>query len=376
MKKIFLFGLLFFCIHAIAQTPAGDKEKMIASLKQSGLLRQEGNTLIYKVNRAGDTAQAKLMYGNVFNGTQYTLRFEVDGKYAGAVKNKTPKTFSPNTTVNTNSNQTTNTAVVSAGCCCSNMKVFPPNAAVMVRKANALFVDETWTVPQGVSAIKIEAWSAGGDGWTEYIDSDPAANTATYVLRGKGGGGGAYALVTLAVTAGDILKMHIPYGGSNATLTLQLNDRTTGGLNLESGHNGREAQGIAALNGKGGKLGLYSGVFAGNVFSIAGADGEASFISANYDNRAEHSSGILTSNIDYDRFNPFYGKGGDAPRGGSGGYGLKQRKLLMMESEVDGYISATDGKAPGGGGGSGMDNARQVKLSSGRGADGVVIIYY
>lgn len=376
MKIIFFWGLLFFCTHSIAQTGAGDKEKMIAALKQSGLLRQEGNTLIYKVNRAGDTAQAKLLYGNLFNGSAYTMKFEVDGKYRTAPVNKTPKSVLPNATVNTNSNQTNNTVSASSGCCCSNMKAFPANAAVMVRKANALFVDEIWTVPQGITTIKIEAWSAGGNGWSEYIDTDPAANSSTFALKGMGGGGGAYVLITLPVTAGDILKMHIPFGGSNATLTLQLNDRTTGGLNLESGHNGKEVSGTDEHNGRGGKLGLYSGVFTGNVFSVAGGDGEASFISANYDNRTEHSSGVFISNIDYDRFNPFYGKGGDAPRGGSGGYGLKQRKQLIMESELAGYISATDGKTPGGGGGAGMDNARQVKLSSGKGADGVVIIYY
>lgn len=82
MKYLFFVTVLFYSTIALyGQQQSPDKERMIEALKQSGYLRQEGNTLIYKVKKASDTAQAKLVYGALFNNTAYTVRFEIDGKY-------------------------------------------------------------------------------------------------------------------------------------------------------------------------------------------------------------------------------------------------------------------------------------------------------
>ncbi len=61
MIKLNVCCLLFFPIVVFSQQLSGDKERMITALKQSGIVRQEGNTLIYKVRKASDSAQAKLL---------------------------------------------------------------------------------------------------------------------------------------------------------------------------------------------------------------------------------------------------------------------------------------------------------------------------
>jgi hypothetical protein len=66
----------------------------------------------------------------------------------------------------------------------------------------------TWTVPAGVTSVKIECWGAGGAG-----GGAANANNST----GKGGGGGAYARVnSLTVVPGQTLTVTVGAGGSGA----------------------------------------------------------------------------------------------------------------------------------------------------------------
>ncbi|MFM9910109.1 MAG: hypothetical protein ACKVOW_12200 [Chitinophagaceae bacterium] len=84
MKSIyFLFVIFFFSysLHSFAQQTSGEKEKMLDQLIKSGYLRKEGNLLIFKVKKASDTPQIKLMYGALFGTKEYTIAFDVDGQY-------------------------------------------------------------------------------------------------------------------------------------------------------------------------------------------------------------------------------------------------------------------------------------------------------
>ena len=105
---------------------------MLESLKQAGVVRQEGKTIIYKVQKASDTAKVRLLYENLFNNPNYNVRFEIDGKTYEKQKQSQQKNTPPvNGTVNnTVSNQTqpinnsTANANAPGNCCMCNMTVF------------------------------------------------------------------------------------------------------------------------------------------------------------------------------------------------------------------------------------------------------------
>jgi hypothetical protein len=372
----------FLCINAIAQQPNSEAERMLQALKQSGLVRQEGNHIIFKVKKASDTAQMRLLYGTMFASDKWTMGFEVEG-------NPNTKPVTKPVTNEVNNRVTTNTTPVNQpinrnnhSCSCfSNMQVFNYETN-FGNKANPSFTEHSFTVPEGVTKIKIEAWSAGGDGWSEMVDIDERPNDDYYFLRGGGGGGGAYLLTVLTVKAGDVLNMRVPAGGNNGALTLQLNDRSTDGINLLCGRNAKETTpSINRFDGKGGKLGLRSGVFMNNVLVIEGADGEPSYIGFNYDNRTElrgePGNPFNVPVPDSDKFDAFLGNGGNTPGGGTGGMGLR---FTRREIAAKNHIEATDGKLPGGGGGAGYkridDGSVLEEFKNGKGAPGLIIIYY
>ncbi len=95
MKKLLVVLLLFFCYSVLkAQQSLNDQEKALQALKQSGIVRQEGNTLIYKVQKASDTVRVRLIYGNLFNNPKYSIGFDVDGKIYYNKKKLLPKDLS------------------------------------------------------------------------------------------------------------------------------------------------------------------------------------------------------------------------------------------------------------------------------------------
>ena len=85
------FAIPIFCF---AQS---DQEKMIDQLIRSGYLRKEGNKLIFKVEKAKDTAKIKLVYGQLFAAPGYEIGFDVDGKYFASQRASKPNGNVPNT---------------------------------------------------------------------------------------------------------------------------------------------------------------------------------------------------------------------------------------------------------------------------------------
>jgi len=353
-----------FCLHA--QVPSRE-EQMLESLKQAGVVRQEGKTIIYKVQKASDTAKVRLLYENLFNNPNYNVRFEIDGKTYEKQKQSQQKNTPPvNGTVNnTVSNQTqpinnsTANANAPGNCCMCNMKVFQYMGTYDAANINSVpFKEYIWTVPSGVTSIKIEGWSAGGDGW-EGND---------YNEQGGGGGGGAYVLIILKVQAGDIFKIRIPRGGSNYPISVNLTGVNTGTITLTSGRNGLERQGVNRFNGEGGKLLMNSGVFSENIFAVKGEDGEKSY---GLTIKQPDRSGAMALLGDYHYYG---GKGGAAPYMSTGG-----GKGSFYETFDYKKIHPGNGGYPGGGGGGGCiisDLHGFQKIKSGYGANGALIIYY
>lgn len=95
----------------------------------------------------------------------------------------------------------------------------------------------TWTVPAGVTRIKVELWGGGASGGAVYS-----------------GGAGAYIIAVLNVTAAQVWNITVANGGL----------RVASGDNGESSVFTRAASGITLTAGGGNRLGGYS------VFSAAG----------------------------------------------------------------------------------------------------------
>lgn len=72
---------------------------------------------------------------------------------------------------------------------------------------NTYTTNQVFTVPLGVTSVKVECWGGGGKG----------SNISNTIDIGGGGGGGAYASSTLCVTPGDAYTINIGAGGTGAT---------------------------------------------------------------------------------------------------------------------------------------------------------------
>jgi hypothetical protein len=182
----------------------------------------------------------------------------------------------------------------------------------------------SFTVPDGVYSIQVEAWGAGGGG----------GGSTSSNKGGSGGGGGAYCVNTTAVTPGQVINYTVGAGGSGGYY----------GTGADGG-----SSSILALTANGGKGG------AGNA-GTAGTGGSASGGSTNTNGEAGTTGGASGGN------------GGNGGNGANGGIG-----------NTDGQ--GDDGNAPGGGGGGGEAyyywqrwGWRTNSYPGGSGGDGQVII--
>lgn len=183
-----------------------------------------------------------------------------------------------------------------------------------------------FVVPAGISKVKTEVWGAGGGGKTAIA---------------SGGGAGAYTTAILAVTAGETLTVTVGAGGTGGVAP------TAGGASKIT----RVATDLLTSNGgAAGVAGSAAGgtyTFDGTVagFGINGAAADSAY-------RDNDGTGHYGG-----------GRGGDSPRGGSGGVGYST-------GSGGGGSTYGNGTAPGGGGGAG-DGA-----GAGSGAAGTVLISY
>jgi len=376
--------ILFCCMCSFAVNAQSSKtEDAINQMVAAGKLKRMGNALAIVVDKPSDTVQLRKKYENVFkkpDGTNYEIQFFIDPKYTQNTKqvpvNKLPDNNPP---VNNNLAGTPGTAVTgpvnnnSNDCCCSNMKVFEYKDTYSKNKTPDSFTEYNWTVPAGVTKIKIEVWSAGGDGWNEIKNRTNGGNDSIMVIKGGGGGGGAYGFAIIEITPGDMLIMKVPGGGSNFPLIIDFPNSRIGYLNLMSGMNAKESISNPVFNGKGGKLVTGSGIFSANSFFLSGTDGQVSWLSDYTNNRDNVNRTDWGGNPRIklnDDFDINGGNGGDAPKSTHGGFGC----LSFRASEFTYQnISAKDGGYPGCGGGGGVSF---YNFYNGKGASGVVIIYY
>lgn len=120
----------------------------------------------------------------------------------------------------------------------------------------------TFTVPQGVYSLTLEAWGGGGGG--SYSNSAGAA--------GGGGGGGAYAKSIVSVTPGQTLTLTVGTGGAGSSGT---NSGNPSSVSLSGTELVKAAGGSGAANGStnGGAGGQASACFSNIAVAYSGGKG-------------------------------------------------------------------------------------------------------
>lgn len=180
-------------------------------------------------------------------------------------------------------------------------------------------VSDTWTCPAGVTEVQVECWGEGASG----TDGDGM------FFAGRGGGGGAYAIVNAFVTTpGNGYGITIGAGNS-ATKTLF--DTSTCIADYGSGENG-------GLSGNSTGDTTYSGGNGGNTLGSSGDGGGGAAGTNGAGGNASGSTGGTP--------------GTDGGAGGDGGVGSSDNGVA--------------GSAPGGGGGGGGVNALKGAGAAGR----------
>lgn len=213
-----------------------------------------------------------------------------------------------------------------------------------------------FTVPAGVSCVRIQAWGGGGGGG--FQDTGGGGGTD----GGGGGGGGGYREGILAVSSSDNITITVGIGGAGAATTNT--NGAAGGSSIVTHSSGTITAGGGSggfgttTTGGSGGTGSFSGTIYGQVANNGGSGGAA-------DNNEGGGGGGAGGTISVG------GNGTDgstcdcAPAGGAGGGG----------GAGDGGSGGNDGAGSdgaligGGGGGAGDDGG-----GGGSGADGRVII--
>jgi hypothetical protein len=239
----------------------------------------------------------------------------------------------------------------------------------------------SWTVPEGVTSIKIWAIGGGGGG---------AGASASDGNAGDGGGAGGVAYKTFTVTGGQVISYSLGAGGAGSpneaagnpgaqtSVTVGVSSVTAygglGGNGVGGGGSGGSGAGgdglviggagIGAIgNVGGGAGGAIGGVSGGATDTAGGVGGQSADVSGlfaalaavgGYPTTSPGAAGGTSSS------NPDNIDGGNATGFGSGGGGA-------------GYFGGKGGDGLFGGGGGGAAGYSQVE-AGGKGGNGVIVI--
>lgn len=209
-------------------------------------------------------------------------------------------------------------------------------------------ISGTWTVPAGVTKIKLQLWGGGGGG-----------------CKDAGGGSGGYLTATIPVTPGDVLSYQNGFGGQGSTNTGVNGGNATftaGTVTfVAEGGGGAQSSGTDMYYGSGGGFSVGGTVFR----SWIGINGEAGSVNKlTYFQKS--STEFLKSTSG--------GDGGNSPfMPNTGGKG----RTMVINAATLAYLQVsktTNGMQPGGGGGGGFDNG-SIGVG-GNGAWGMTVISY
>lgn len=216
-----------------------------------------------------------------------------------------------------------------------------------------------WTVPAGVSSIKVEVWGGGGGGG----GVSTGLNTTN---GGGGGGGGAYNTNTLTVIPGQTYSITI---GTAGTAGGSAANGGNGGATTVNGTGGA----VTANGGTGGGGGNWGNGSAGAAgsggFNNGGAGGASSGNGAGGGGGAGNATPTGTGN------------GGAGSNTAAGTAGLGSPNSIPYAGGIGAAAKTSNGAgntgtAPGGGGGGGRASGWFSSNNGGAGAAGQVIITY
>jgi hypothetical protein len=363
-----LFLAITFVSTLTSNAQQKNSEELVNKLEASGILRRTTpNTVEFYISKPSDTIALKKKYAALKNnnGEPYQVKY-VLGKPTKKIDD--PPAVNQSTPVE--QVVTVKPSAVNDGCY-SRIKVFSYTNVTSAENNNTRYSIFNWTVPAGVTKIKIEGWSAGGDGRAKIYTRLRQDQDSFDYVQGGGGGGGAYVFSYVDVTPGDELRIRIPGGGSNGALTIDFPKSSKGFLNVTCGRNAaKDAGNEIGYDGKGGRLENNTGVFSENTFFMRGADGEAAQL-LNYQNATNNvqmqtgAFGAPRPLSSIDKYEQYLGDGGDAPKSVHGGRGGSLVQRVSLHGKDGGY--------PGGGGGGGLNT---TYLRAGRGASGLLIVYF
>jgi hypothetical protein len=383
MKKLFcsiIYMLLSFTI-VIAQNDESF-ESVIKNGISKGVLKRNGGTITYIASPAQDTVSIRKYYEGLIKKSGKPYRFSIESNAAinpskaddGNNKPVSPKKIRPSDSIADQENERSMVPATTTGTpgnpgaqgCWSRQIVFGELHFTDAIK------EYSWAVPDGISTIKIEAWSGGGNGY-DSVDYDVRrAHEVTQNLfsgvTGGGGGGGAYANSIIPVKRGDRVMIKIPGGGGGIGKSVQVKLNTdANAFYLNNGSNGNP-NALFGDGQAGGTGGTY-GIFKNNLYWVGGEDGEVAHVSdfAQQDGRPGDGM-LLPAGITSQQYIIMYGKGGSAALLNNGGRGGYANRYHYSESP------GLNGKFPGGGGGGG--NHLNSYSKPGKGAPGMVIIHY
>jgi trimeric autotransporter adhesin len=225
----------------------------------------------------------------------------------------------------------------------------------------------TYTVPAGVTSIKLEAWGAGGAGGSSQT------STSTINIRGGGGAGGSYASTTISVSTGNVILYTVGAGGTGLSSGFTSGTASgAGGVSSASisgtdvvkalgGPGGISVNGTATINGAGGTV-VASGNI-GNVGSIF-YGGNGGTAATGYSGSGGGSAGTASNG----NAGALLVGGVAVTGGGAGGNGSNTNNAATTGSA---------GSPPGGGGGGALIRGTGTGFAAGgSGGAGKIVISY
>ncbi len=230
-------------------------------------------------------------------------------------------------------------------------KIFGQSPLIFNNPANNGLPANTWTVPAGVSSVKVEVWGGGGGGG----GADGGA--------GGGGGGGSYTInSSISVLPGQTYTITVGAGGAGGIAGTS--NGATGGITTFTGIGGT----VTTPGGAGGKSGNFgiSGV-------TGGIGGSGNFNGGNGASPIGTYPNFISGGGGGGAGNTGNGGAGTAVIGGAGGTGSYPGGA--GGSPKTGNSAGSAGSAPAGGGSGAVDISFTVR-TGGAGAPGQVVLTY
>lgn len=230
----------------------------------------------------------------------------------------------------------------------------------------------TWTVPVGVTQVKIRAHGPGGSG-------GGGGSAAAAQLQTGGGGAAAGTVIDseFSVNPGDVLRITIGVAGAGGA---------GGAAGGNAGSNGAAGTNTIVASDTQGTTLLYARSGSRGVGSLASS--AATALGGNYGSAAQPSagSGGSSNNVSPAPFFDAQGAAGGgtatATLGGGGGGAPLAGGIVGADNQVGAQSGTSDGSngvtatRPGGGGGGGGGGATGAGGTGGTGGPGLVEIWY